>query len=57
VLQSNNITLRRSICGSPSKKLKLAGIYTDKYWNKSLTTESEKGNNDERKEDVFIDNE
>ena len=57
ILQSNNITLRRSICGSPSKKVKFDGIYTDKYWNKSLATSSEKNNNDEKNEDIFIDNE
>ena len=37
ILQSNNIMIRRSSCGSPSKKLSNFSLYTDKYWNKPKT--------------------
>ena len=34
ILQSNNIMLRRSSGGSPSKKKTGLSLYTDKYWRK-----------------------
>ena len=55
IIQSNNITLRRSMCGSPSKKKARFGpLYTEKYWNKSLAKSSDSSSNDEKKEEVFI---